>query len=256
MTNTRDQESLQYQRDIFFTLSQELRDQIYSHFFQSHEEPITEPSQLNNLTKIFVLNKQIFSETHGLFYSKYYHELIFTFTSVEKILSMMRSIGRRHPEFTGRLQLHHIHEPLSFTDPASLSIYDNANAIWHINFHFGAGIWRPNSYDDEGFREKFRDNPVVVDTERFFGKGSAGDLDSVDAEVITGGGETQPVSSIFPVSSGRKSEPKWTVSVKYALLEDELSRCRYIGSAIEVVGNLGTSMRTLFTTPSLTKRRN
>jgi hypothetical protein len=250
-----ERKSLQFQRTDFFKLSQELRDQVYGHVFQTHEEPIAEPYQFNNLTKIFALNRQIYQETHALFYSKYYSSLVFDFTFVEKLLSMVRSIGWHHRDFTGRLRLHHIYEPFSSIDPGSLTIYDNSNAIWHVTNHFGIGIWRPNSDDGDGCREKFKDNPFVVDTEQFFSKGCPGDLNSVEAEVVAGGseGRVEPSNSF-----GRgvwNSGPKWSVSVKYAYLEHELSRGRYIGKALEVEGDLGVSMRTLFSTPALSKRR-
>jgi hypothetical protein len=247
--------SLRCQPTSFFKLSQELRDQIYGHVFQTDEEPVTEPSQLNNLTKIFALDKQIYSETYNLFYSKFYPKLVFTFTSIERLLSMVRSIGWHHPGFTGRLQLHHIYDPLSFIDPAPLSVYDKSNAIGHIIRHFGVGIWRPNSDDGDGGREKFKDNPFVVDIGHFFKKGTAGDLDSIEAEVMTGGGNGLPASTKLFGRSEWNSGPNWTVSVKYAYLEYEVRRGGYAGEALEVYGDLRTSMRTLFSTPSLSKRR-
>jgi hypothetical protein len=237
----------------FLRLPYEIRDQIYELVFDTWGEPITEPSQLNALTKLFVLNQKIYTETYPLFYGKFYSILPFTFTSVEKLLTMVQSIGWYHQGFIGHLQLHHINSNV-FVDPAPPSIYDTRNAIWHIKRHFGMGIWRPNSDDGDGWIEKFKDNPVVIDATEFFSKGYAGYLENVEAELMTGGSEEREEMTSSFGKSVWNSGPKWSVRVKYTYIENGLGSDAYIGEALEISGDLRTSMRPLFSIPALTKR--
>jgi hypothetical protein len=236
----------------FLSLSQELRDEVYGHIFRTEELSITEPFQLEAFTKVFLLNKQIYSETHALFYAKYYQKLVFTFTSVDKLLSMARSIGWHHPEFKGRLQLHHIHSS-NFIDPAPPSIYHTWSAMSSIMSYLSIGIWRPNSDDGDGCLEKFKDNPFIVYTDKFFRKGSSGDMESVPSEIVTGGGDDSEVKT-GPFWMWNKG-PKWSVSVKYAYIEEDHYRGMPIGHALEICGDLGRSLRRISNT-LFEKRRN
>ena len=96
-------------RASFHDLPREIRDEIYLFYYgdllRENRPPITEPSELNAYTCIFLINQQIHHEAKSLFYNNCLPRLRFVFYDIASMQSFLRVIGRNHPSFKGDIRL-------------------------------------------------------------------------------------------------------------------------------------------------------